>query len=65
VRSRTAATTLASWALIGLPGNSVKVAQQLGAIQPPGSHRWLTLTKFGGIVAFALAAILVKLTAST
>ena len=34
--------------------------------QPPGSHLWLTLTEFGGIVvvAFTLAAILFKRTAS-
>ncbi len=34
--------------------------------QPPGSHLWLTLTEFGGIVvvAFTLAAILFKRTAN-
>jgi ABC-2 type transport system permease protein len=35
--------------------------------QPPGNHIWLTLTEFGGIivVAFTLAAIMFKRTAST
>ena len=96
--------------LIGLPGKSVEVAQQLVAIiiipvfsssalvpagtmppwlrvvtanqpmtqaagtlralpanQPPGSHLWLTLTEFGGIivVAFTLAAVLLRRTANT
>jgi len=34
--------------------------------QPPGSHLWLTLTEFGGIivVAFTLAAILFRRTAN-
>ena len=39
-----------------------------GQAQPPapGSHLWLTLTEFGGIivVAFTLAAILFKRTAN-
>ena len=34
--------------------------------RPPGSHLWLTLTEFGGIVviAFTLATILFRRTAS-
>jgi len=45
---------------------AVGTRRALLANQPPGSHRWLTLTEFGGIVVVActLATVLFSRTAS-
>jgi ABC-2 type transport system permease protein len=65
------AATMPSWLRIVTASQPVTQAvDTLRALllnQPPGSHLWLALIEFGGIVvvAFALAAVLFRRTAST
>ena len=62
--------TMPSW--LRVVSANQPITQAVGTLralllnQPPGSHLWLTLTEFGGIVAaaFTLAAILFKRTAN-
>ena len=62
--------TMPSW--LRVVSANQPITQAVGTLralllnQPPGSHLWLTLTEFGGIIvaAFTLAAILFKRTAN-